>query len=273
MIDTMGRKRIFILGVVVFLALAFAACGNSKEEKEKKEIKEVAQKYFDALKIGDQEGEYDCYLPTERQKRDAELGLWGAAGKLFLNVDLGEVISDADTLFGGGERVSDQYKYKVADVKLGEDGTEAVAYVDIYEEKEICRSVRINMTKYGGNWYVVRGTVADDDRGLEEAESNDESGPHDHGAVAGNGSNDSDGNMMQAGGIILITAVSITAVVLFILFFRSRRSRKRLPMEIPLAGPLGEMMDPGDILCSCGTVNPVGIRTCMGCGKKLKKRR
>lgn len=269
----MSRKRVLVLVAMAFLTLTLTACGNSKERKEKKEIREVAQKYFDALKIGDQEGVYDCYLPTERQKRDAELGLWGEAGKLFLNVDLGKVISDVDTLFGGGERVSDQYKYKAADVELGEDGTEAVAYVEIYEEKELCRSVCVNMTKYSGNWYVVKGTIADDDRGLDEAENNDESGAYDNGEVAGCESNDSNESIMQVGGPILITTIFITAVVLLILFLRSRSNRKRLSIEIPLANPSGGTIDSEDILCSCGTVNPVGIRTCMGCGKKLKKRR
>lgn len=273
MIGTMSRKRILVLVVITFWMLMFAACGNSKEEKQKKEIREVVQKYFDALKVGDREGEYDCYLPTERQRRDAELGLWGEAGKLFLNVDLGEVISDIDTLFGGGESISDQYKYKAADVELSEDGTEAVAYVEIYDEKELCRSVCINTTKYSGNWYVVKGTIADDNRVLDESVDNDESGLYDNSGRTGSESNDSDENIMQATGMILIIAIPIAAVIFLILFVRSRSGRKQLSIEVPLLGPSGGTVGSGEILCSCGTVNPAGIRTCMGCGKKLKKRR
>lgn len=272
MTGTMSRKRILILVAMALLTLMFAACGTGKEEKEKEEIRKVAQKYFDALKIGDQEVVFDCYLPTERQNYDAELGLLGAAGRLFLNIDLGGVLSDINTLFGS-ERISDQYKYKAADVELDEDGTEAVAYVEVYEGKELYGSVCVNMTKYNGNWYVLRGTIANDDRFLDEAEDNDDSGLQGDGEVTEGVSNDSDRGIMQIGIPILITIISIATAILLIFFLRSRSSKERLSKEIPFAALPGGTMDPGDILCSCGTVNPVGIRTCMGCGKKLKKRR
>lgn len=256
----MNKKRIPLFAIVILLVLVFAACGNSKEDEAR--VREVAQKYFDALRIGDREGEYDCYLPTERQRRDAESRLWGMASQVLLRVDITNVISDLDILFGG-ESTFAQYKYKASDVKLSEDGTEAVAYVDAYIEKELRGSVRVNMIEYDGNWYVVKGTIADDDRTPSE--------------MAETGENVSRDSAIQklSGRIwisILAAAFSATALFFLVRFLLARRGRKPSASENPFIHPLGGM-EPGDILCSCGMVNPAGIRTCMGCGKKLKRKK
>lgn len=299
MIDAINRKRILILVAMVFLTLTLVACGNREEEKKKTKIRAVAQKYFDALRVGDQEGVYDCYLPIERQKRDAEAELWGLASKMILNIDLGGVLSNWNILFGE-ESAFAKYKYKAADVDLSEDGTEAVAYVDVYEEKELRGSVRVDMTEYGGDWYVVKGTIADDDRNQEEAAGSEEDGSNgsavcdDGEEGVSNGSvthDDSGGNRVQGDGQaavgnntmmessgriwipILAAVISMAAVVFFIQLYRLRSGRKKTVTEIPFTNPSVNKMEPGDILCSCGMVNPAGIRTCMGCGKKLKKRR
>lgn len=254
----MRKKRILILLMMVFLAFALAACGNSKEKKEKAKIREVAQKYFDALKVGDQEGIYDCYLPIEREKRDAELGLLGLASKLILKVDITEALSGLNILFGG-ENDFANYKYKALDVDLDEDGEDAIAYVGMYKEKELVGNLRIDMTRYDGGWYVVKDTIAYDDRAPESASE--------------------DGDINEAKGesiwlFVGIAVFSVVAIVALFLLLRSRRSRRKTTgTTFTDFGIPGGGMALGDIMCSCGTTNPVGTRTCMGCGKKLKKRR
>lgn len=261
MINAMSRKKVMLLMMVVFLTLAFTACGNNREKKECAKIRDVAQKYFDALKINDQEGIYDCYLPTERQNRDAELGILGFMSKAILKVDLAEIFSDLDTLFGG-ENTFAQYKYKAMDVDLSEDGTEAIAYVSVYEETEWVGSVQVNMTKYDGSWYVVRGTIADDERN-PDGEADEES---ENSIMAG--------LSKQIWIPILFAVVFIVIAIFFIRLLYSRSRKKRASIEIPPTAPgTGGGIEQGDILCSCGTVNPAGIRTCIGCGRKLKKRR
>ncbi len=251
----MGKKRVVALLAMVFMALIFSACGSSKKEEAK--IREVAQKYFDALKIGDQEGIYDCYLPTERQKRDAENELLGFVSKLVLKVDVTEVISNWDFLFGEESEFA-KYKYKAADVDMSEDGTEAVVYVDVFEEKELRGSMRIDMTKYDGEWYVVMGTLADDERTSDEKAGMEDSG------ITG------PSNRIWI--IMAIVLGVVAVVVLLAVFLQLGRGRKRTTVNPPVS-PQGGSMAPEDIMCSCGTINPVGVRICMGCGKKLKRRK
>lgn len=283
MISTVRKKGILFLAVMFFLMLSLAACGDDEKEKEKTEIREVAQKYFDALKVGDQEGEYDCYLPIERQKRDAASGVVGFVSEMVLNVNLSELLLDMNTLFGQ-EVAFSKYKYKAADVDLDEDGMDAVAYVNVYEEKELYGSVCVDMTKYDGSWYVVRGTIADDDRDLDQTAEDDESSPYgnenyndeeitgtEEEAVA----QESDKtDLLDRIWLPILIAVFLAGVAVFlIIFFRLRSIRKPLETQFPFVDPSGNKIDSGDILCSCGTINPVGMRTCINCGKKLKRRR
>lgn len=259
--NTISRKKFLTMLSIVFVVLMFSACGNRKESKDEKEIKEVVQKYCDALKIGDEEGEYDCYLPTEKQARDVELGILGLASRVLFKVDLTGVLSDAYLLFGGDNSFA-QYKYKVSEVILSEDGTEAVAYVDGYVDDEYKGSARVDMTKYGGRWYVVRGSIADDDREM---------------TAVSNGRVEDGENMgnipMQTWVLIAATVIVAAAIIFLVLFLRARGGRRRITPEIPPINPIGGGIAPGDIMCSCGMVNPVGIRVCMGCGKKLKRKR
>lgn len=256
-ISKVREKRNFLLMLLIFLMLSLVACGDNAEKKEKTEIREIAQKYFDALRVGDQEGIYDCYLPVERQNRDAESDVLGFVSKMILKIDLSDLLSDLNTLFGS-ESAFSKYKYKAIDVNLDEDGMDAVAYVNVYEENELYGSVRVDMTKYDGNWYVVRGTIADDDRDFEQSAADDESSSYDN---------------KKIWMLILIAVFVISVVVFLIVFFRLRSGRKRLRAQPPFIDSSGNKMDLGDILCSCGTINPVGVRACMNCGKKLKKHR
>lgn len=249
----MNKRKALVMLIMVFMLFALNGCGHNKEEVI---IREVAQKYFDALKIGDQEGVYDCYLPVERQKRDAELGLIGFASKLILKVDIGDVLSNLSLLFED-ENAFARYSYKAADVEIDEDGVNAVVYVDAYEDKILQGSLCVNMTKYDGNWYVIKGTIVEIDRASREA-------------AADSGKTNLSTRIWLP---ILIVAALVTAIVFILLFFRLRGSRKRVMSEIPYADLPGSKMEQVDILCSCGTVNPAGIRTCMGCGKKLKRHR
>ena len=258
----MGKKRIWMFLALMFLALALAVCGNRKEEKEKAKIREVAQKYFDALKVGDQEGVYGCYLPIEREKRDAESGILGLASKLILKVDITEVLSGFNTLFGGKSDFAN-YKYKASDVDLDEEGEEAIAYVGMYQEKEWVGNLRIDMTRYGGDWYVVKDSVAYDDRVPEEGTGED--------SGTDESQEESAGQMWLFGGIAVCF---VAAIAILLLFLRSRGGRKQAAgTTFTDFGTPGGGVASGDILCGCGTVNPAGIRTCMGCGKKLKRRR
>lgn len=257
----MSKKKALVLFAMMLLALALSACGNSKEEKEKAKIREVTQKYFDALRVGDQEGVYDCYLPIEREKHDAELGLLGLASKLILKVDITEVLSGLNLLFGGKNDFAN-YKYRASEVDLGEDGEEAIAYVGMYQEKEWLGNLRVEMTRYDGNWYVVKNTVAYDERTPEEG-------------ISEGGTGETQG--VTAGRIWLFLGIAIFAVAVMValfLFLRSRGGRRRAAGNaFTDFGVPGGGMASGDIMCGCGAVNPAGIRTCLGCGKKLKKRR
>ena len=247
-----GRKTLVLFAIGLMIC-TLAACGQNKDETK---IKEVAQKYFDALKIGDQEGVYDCYLPIERQKRDAELGLWGFASKLILNVNVIDVLTDLTTLLGGNSSCA-EYRYTPTEVEMDEDGMNAVAYVDVYEEKVLLGRLCVGMTKHDGDWYVIKGTAAEVDCALRDSTINSEEADWRTGI----------------GLPILIAAVLVTALAAPLLFFRLRSGRKRSAWKIPYADSLGEKMEQGDILCSCGMMNPAGIRKCMGCGKKIKRRR
>lgn len=272
----MSRKRVWILLLMGFIMLAFAACGNGKEKKDEAKIRKVAQKYFDALKVGDQEGEYDCYLPGERQKRDAETGLLGFASKLILKVDIGEALSDWNTLFGE-ENAFAKYKYKATDVDLDEDGADAVAYIDVYDGEELCGILCVNMTKYDDAWFVVKGTIANDDRIADQTESggdqDEESGIADDEDRAENIRNNGNKIAEQILLPVLIAVIILVVVTIMIFIYRSQSSKKRRTTESPFVELSGDRMEPADIMCSCGTINPMGVRTCMGCGKKLKKRR
>lgn len=249
----MNKRKVLVMLIMAFMLFTLNGCGHKKEDVI---IREVAQKYFDALKVGDQEGVYDCYLPVERQKRDAELGLLGLASKLILKVDIGDALSSLSLLFQD-ENAFAKYSYKAADVEIDEDGVNAVVYVDAYEDKILQGSLCVDMTKYDGNWYVIKGTMAEIDRASREA-------------AADSGKEKLPTRIWLP---ILLAAALVTAIVLILLFFRMRGSRKRLLPEIPYADLSGGKMEQADILCSCGTVNPAGIRTCMGCGKKMKRYR
>lgn len=248
-----NKRKALAMLVIVFMLLALNGCGHKKEEAA---IREVAQKYFDALKVGDQEGVYDCYLPVERQKRDAESGLLGFASKLILNVDISDVLSDLSLLFGD-ENTFAKYNYRAADVELDEDGRNAAVYVDAYEDRIWQGSLRVAMTKYDGSWYVIKGTMTEIDRASREMAA-------------------------ESGKEILLTYIWVPALIVVMLvvalifiwlFIMPRGGRKRVTPDIMYADLSGGEMEQGDILCSCGTVNPAGIRTCMGCGKKIKRRR
>lgn len=255
-IKYMNKRNVLVMLVMVSMMFVFDGCGHDKEEAI---IREVAQKYFDALKIGDWEGVYDCYLPVERQKRDAESGLLSFASKLILKMDISDVLSGL-SLLSEDENAFAKYKYKAADVKVDEDGMNAVAYVEVYEvydDKALQGNLSVNMTKYDGDWYVIKGTIAEVDHTSEEAVSD----------------SDKANLLTRLWRPILIAVALVTGIVLILLFFRMRGGKKRIMAEMPYADLSAGKMEQGDILCSCGTVNPAGIRTCMGCGKKIKRRR
>lgn len=85
--------------------------------------------------------------------------------------------------------------------------------------------------------------------------------------------------------IALIAVLAALIIFVIILLSRRRKSKSRVNMYDPGITPTGGYsagsvsgglyggIGGGEIMCSCGTVNPLGVRTCMGCGKKLKKRR
>ena len=167
----MLNLRPFILLTALLFVFSLGGCNSGKEDDDITKIKETAQKYFDALKVNNTDGVYECYPPSEKSKKDAEYGVWGFAGKLIFNVDISEFLSDLDTLFGTDGRF-ENYKYRAIDAVVDKEWNEGIAYVEVYElNNEYRGCVQISMIKYDGKWYVLKGTIADSDH--PRAEVND----------------------------------------------------------------------------------------------------
>ena len=166
-IDKVSDGRIILYAVVI--SVLFTSCGINKEDKEKEKIQSVTQKYFDALKVGDWDGVYECYLPSEREKREATYGILGFATKMFFGTDISGLLSNAENLIDK-ENVFADYKYKVSDVEVFESEADAIAYIEVYDinggysEKEYKGNLQVNLVKYDTDWYVVKGSLADDER-------------------------------------------------------------------------------------------------------------
>ena len=77
--------------------------------------------------------------------------------------------------------------------------------------------------------------------------------------------------------IILGLLFLIAALVTFILKAKQRSGKRKgtfSDLTDSLSGQSEGEMDFGDVMCpACGYINPAGIKTCMGCGKKIKKRK
>lgn len=253
-------KKIIIVVSMVVMSFFLFSCGSGN--KDEKASKGVVEKYFDALKYGDHDDELECYTPIVRKKEDAQFGLLGQASKLFLKVDLGEVLRNLNTLYG--DNSFEELDFKVQQVVIDEEGKKGAVYVEASKDGEFIEYVRVDTVKYKGDWYVEYQSIAPDDRTADEIAALDtveeEPSPWQNGILW-----------------IVLGSLIVIAIIIFvvILIKNNMGSRRKNSYDLPpvYTPPTGGGAMPGEILCSCGTINPVGMRTCMGCGKKLKKRR
>lgn len=259
-----GKKmlnlRPFILLTTLLFVFLLGGCNSRKEDDDITQIKEIAQKYFDSLKVNNTDGVYECYPPSEKSKKDAEYGVWGFAGKLIFNVDISELLSNLDTLFGTDGRF-ENYKYKAIDAVVDKEWNDGTAYVEVYElNNEYRGCVQISMIKYDGKWYVLKGTIADSDH--PRAEVNDLS------AAESSGSRQVD--IIK---IVIISAVGVL-VIFAILFLCIKKARSISKADMLYFESADNDANSGDVFCPyCANSNPMGARTCMTCGRKLKYRR
>lgn len=256
----MSNLRLGVLLIAFLLAFTLGGCNSSKEDNEITQIKELAQKYFDALKANNTKGVYECYLPSEKNKMDAEYGLLGFAGKLIFNVDISELLSDLNTLFGA-ESGFENYKYRAIDAVVDKEWNEATAYVEVYElNNEYRGCVQINLTEYDGKWYVVKGTIADSDHPRKEVSDLPAAEP-------------ADSRQISIIGIVIIFAAG-ASVISAILILCLKKAKTKSNANIPYLESVSGAADFGDVFCPyCASSNPIGVRTCLTCGKKLKNKR
>ena len=252
-------KGIVIVGLVVLMAIFLSSCGSKKKNEEAS--KKIVEKYFDALKYGDHEDEMKCYTPIVRKKEDAQFGLLGAASKFFLKVDLSEVLRDLNTIYGVNN--FEELDFTVQQVVLDEEEKKAAVYVMASKDGEFVENLRIDTVKYDGDWYVEYNSIVPDDRDPNEV-------------IESEANNNLPWWKNKVLWIIVGSVIVIALIVFIVLIIvRNGNSRsKKGNYDLPpvYSSPIGGA-GPGEILCSCGTINPAGVRTCMGCGKKLKKRR
>lgn len=252
-------KRIGIFVSMVVMSFFLFSCGSGG--KNEKASKEVVEKYFDALKYGDHDDELECYTPVVRKKEDAQYGILGQVSKLFLKVDLGEVLRDLNMLYAGNS--FEEFEFKVQQVVLDDEEKKGTVYVEASRDGEFIEYIRVDTVKYKGDWYVEYGSIAPDDRTPAEIDALDS-------AVE-----ETTWWQNRILWIIVGSVVSGVIIVFTVILIKnnmgsSRKNSYDLP---PVYTPPTGGAVPGEILCSCGTVNPIGVRSCMGCGKKLKKRR
>lgn len=250
-------KRMYQALLTVLIAVFLCSCGSTNKNEEAS--KKIVEKYFDALKYGDHEDEMECYTPIVRKREGAQYGILGAASKLFLKVDLSEVLRDLNTLYGVSN--FDELDFEVQQVRLNDEGKKAAVYVTVTKDGEFVEYVRVDTVKYDGDWYVEYNSIAPDDRDPNEMTADD--------------TIEEKASWWQNKilWIVVGTFIAIAIVFLIAILIRNHAGgKKRNSYDLPpVSTPPTGGTAPGEILCSCGTINPVGVRTCIGCGKKLKK--
>lgn len=250
------RLAALLLAVIMFVFTLGGCSSKTEEDSDIIQIKQIAQKYFDALKANDTNGACDCYLPSEREKMEAEYGILGFAGQLLFHINIADLFSDLITLLGLGSGYED-YKYKVVDAEVDKEWKEGKAYIEVYESNNDYRGcVQISMTEYDGKWYVVKGSIVDTDRPQVVADTSVEP--------------EKDNSTLMIVIIISVGAVVIAAAaIIFIKNFRPKRKANASYLD-----PLDNSGDSEEIFCPyCAASNPIGVRACIACGRKLKKRR
>lgn len=87
--------------------------------------------------------------------------------------------------------------------------------------------------------------------------------------------------------LLIILAIVIAVLIIFVLILLSRRRKSKKTADMydlgitstegfssgQMSGGFSGGLGTGETMCSCGTLNPPGVRKCIVCGKKLKKRR
>lgn len=250
-------KRMYKVILTVLTAAFLCSCGSANKNEEAS--KKIVEKYFDALKYGDYEDEMECYTPIVQKREDAQYGLLGAASELFLKIDLSEVLRDLNTLYGVSN--FDELDFTVQQVKLNDEGKKAAVYVSVSKDGEFVEYVRVDTVKYDGDWYVEYNSIAPDDRDPNE--------------IAAYDTVEEKASWWQNKILWIVVGIFVVIAIVFFIAALIRNhagSKKKKSYDLPpvYTPPIGGTA-PGEILCSCGTINPAGVRTCMGCGKKLKK--
>lgn len=140
-----GGYKLLVLALCVVL---IAGCAQSLE----KGSRDVVQKFFDALKMGDTEGAFSCYTPAVQQQLQAANEFGGILGEMLFGVDASGLMYGLMGYASASEYQN--YEFKATDV-TAEDDEHGVVTVEIYIDGELDSTTKINTVKYQGKWYVA----------------------------------------------------------------------------------------------------------------------
>lgn len=133
--------RIVLIALLILALTTLTACDSSSSPES------VVEKYFSAVKWGDNQKCIECFPPTEQAQYKAGASI---SSKLY-GVDADALIS---ALFGTmNVNYYKNYEFRVVNTELT-DSSNAIVTVDVYKDNTKSSTSLVYCVKIDGDWYI-----------------------------------------------------------------------------------------------------------------------
>lgn len=147
----MKNRKLIAALIIIMIVVSGSLVSCASEEDGPRD---VAQRFFDAVKVGDTNGAIECFTPAFQQQYNSIVSLGGMFGKEYTGYDV-------SSLFGGFTSMANQDAYQdcvftADDVTFTDDSHEhATVHVTVEGATDgIPSSTTVDTVLYDGKWYI-----------------------------------------------------------------------------------------------------------------------